>query len=83
MGLVQDWITLELSIRIHVTKDLSDVPEHAKRKLRVVRRFLFAMITLAFVACSISIIAEGPIKIDPSSDRDCLGSTIIGYFFML
>ena len=34
VGVVQDWITLELAIRIHNAKGYSDISEAGKKKLR-------------------------------------------------
>ena len=54
--MVQDWITLELAIRIRYSKGESDISEAAIEKLRFARRLLFAIITVAFVAFSATVI---------------------------
>ena len=58
MGVVQDWITLELAVRIHSSKSFTEICEEAERKLRVTRRILFAAIIVAFVAFSIAVIVS-------------------------
>ena len=56
--MVQDWITLELAIRIHNSKGDTDISEAAKKRLRCIRRWLFAVITLAFAAFTTSILVS-------------------------
>ena len=56
--MVQDWITLELAIRIHNSKGDTDISEAAKKKLRCIRRWLFTVITLAFAAFTTSILVS-------------------------
>ena len=58
VGVVQDWITLELAIRIHHAKGYSDISEAAKSKLRYISGVLFATITMVFVALSITVIVS-------------------------
>ena len=58
MGAVQDWITLELAIRIHNVKGDKDISEAGKRKLRLAGGILFAVMTLAFVAFSIAFVVS-------------------------
>ena len=54
--MVQDWITLELAVRIRNAKGVSDISEAGKRKLRVIRRVLFAVALLVFLAFSTAVI---------------------------
>ena len=56
VGVVHDWITLELATRIHSSKGWSDISIGAKGKLEFGRSLLFVIITLAFVAFSIATI---------------------------
>ena len=56
VGVVQDWITLELAVRIHYSKGVSDISEAAKKKLRKVRRILFSIMTLIFTTLSVTAI---------------------------
>ena len=58
VGIIQDWITIELAIRIRNAKGSSDVPELVKKKLCICRRSLFTILTLAFVTfCVIFIVS--------------------------
>ena len=58
VGVVQDWITLELAIRIHNARGYSDISEAAKRKLRFVFKVLFACLILVLIAWSVSVIVS-------------------------
>ena len=58
VGLVQDWITIELAIRIHNAKGHSDISEAGKRKLRRASAVLFAIVALAFCTFSILVFAR-------------------------
>ena len=49
VGAVQDWITLELAIRIRNAKVDSDISEAAKKKLRRMSGVLIVIIALIFV----------------------------------
>ena len=64
VGIVQDWITLELAVRIHNAKVDSDISEAGKKKLRLVSYYIFSGITLAFLACTVSIIVFRNVQID-------------------
>ena len=54
VGVVQDWITLELAIRIHYSKGYTNISERTKEKLRLARRLLFVIITVLFIAYTIT-----------------------------
>ena len=56
MGAVQDWITLELAIRIRNDKSNSDISDAAKRRLRKTSGALFVIITVFFIAFSVTVI---------------------------
>ena len=64
VGIVQDWITLELAVRIHNAKVDSDISEAGKKKLRLVSCYIFSVTTLAFLACTVSIIVFRNVQID-------------------
>ena len=53
VGITQDWITLELAIRIHYSTGRLDIFQATENKLRSIRLFLFANITIIFCAFSI------------------------------
>ena len=56
VGVVQDWITLELAVRIHYSKGVSDISEAVEKKLRKARRILFSVMTLIFTTLSVTAI---------------------------
>ena len=58
VGVVQDWITLELAIRIHNSKGHSDISETTKKNLRFSRRLIFSLISLAFAAFALAVIVS-------------------------
>ena len=82
VGVVQDWITLELAIRIRNGKVDSDISEATKKKLRLARLVLFAIITLVFIAFSLMIIVQAHGGYAFHNDP-CLANIIIGYAFLL
>ena len=85
VGVVQDWITFELAVRIHNSIGLSEISEATIRKLRMARRYLFAVSTLAFIAFSIAVIVTA--HMDGNHGRafyssTCLLIDIVGYCFL-
>ena len=58
MGAVQDWITLELAIRIRNAKVDSDISKAAMRKLRTMSGVLIVFITLSFVTFTVTVIVS-------------------------
>ena len=88
VGVVQDWITLELAIRIHNSKGYSDISAIAIKKLRLYRKLLFSFITLAFVAFSVTVIVSAHIEGNYGwafyDNRNyCLVAKVIGYAFLV
>ena len=59
VGVVQDWITLELAIRIRHSEDIA---EKAKKRLRFASLLVFALITLAFLGFSVATIVSAKDK---------------------
>ena len=49
VGVIQDWITLELAVRIRNAKGYSDISEAAKKKLRRTSGVPIFIIALTFV----------------------------------
>ena len=85
VGVVQDWITLELAIRIHNARGYSDISETAKRKLRFIFQILFASLLLVLTAWSISVIASAYKQKDGyafDGENFCLILGIISYCFL-
>ena len=58
MGVVQDWITLELAIRIRNAKGYSDISEATKKKLRRTSGVLIVIIALSLVAWTVTVIVS-------------------------
>ena len=85
MGVVQDWITLELAIRIHNAKGYTDISEAGKRKLRLARLILFTATALVFCAFSIAVAVSSH---QPDNYRyaffpnGCVLIDIIGFCFL-
>ena len=55
VGIVQDWITLELAIRIHNAKGTSDISTAAKKRLHVAFAFVFLGLVMGFIAWNIAV----------------------------
>ena len=56
VGIVQDWITFELAIRMHKTRGYYDISEAAKNRLHCAFGLLLAGLTLAFLSFSLIVI---------------------------
>ena len=85
VGLVQDWITLELAVRIHCVYGSSDISETGKKKLHSARRIFFTIIGLVFAALCVASIVTGIVEKDRGTsflDFYCLTYDILGYFFL-
>ena len=85
VGVVHDWITLELAVRIHNAKGFSEISEEAKSKLRVIRCILFAFITLSFLAFTIAVVVTAHLEGNRGSafyGNFCSKYKIIGYLFL-
>ena len=85
VGLVQDWITLELAIRIHNSRGSTDISATGKRKLRITCAVLFAVITLAFIAFATTVIVSAHLEGNDGyafGDHLCLAYNTIGYLFL-
>ena len=86
VGVVQDWITLELAIRIHNARGSSDISTAAKRKLRSIFRIIFIGLTLFFTVWSITILESAR---KPGNEKEafyntaCLVLNIIAYTFLI
>ena len=62
VGVVQDWITVELAIRIRSSKGSSEISEKIKQKLHRTSCIIFAILTLAFLAFSLAVIVTARIE---------------------
>ena len=86
VGVVQDWITLELAIRIRNSKGDSDISEAAERKLRRMSFVLIVIITLSFVSFAVTgIVSAHKQGSDGFSfpDNICSVYKAIGYGFLI
>ena len=88
VGVVQDWITLELAIRIRNSKGYSNISEKAKIKLRFVRRVLFIVVAIIFTAYSFTIIVLASKNGNHGQAfyllrHSCLFESVIGYLFLI
>ena len=86
VGLVQDWITLELAVRIHNARGVTDISETAKRKLRKIRSILFAVTTFLFAAFSVYVVVTAHLAGNEGFAFfivECTITYTIGYLFLL
>ena len=77
VGVVQDWITLELAIRIHISEGQSDISKQAERKLHCARQLLVLAITVAFTTFSIIVIESA--KKEKNHGEAFFGDICVGY----
>ena len=85
VGLVQDWITFELAIRIRNSNVVSDISESGKKRLRLARRILFTAITLAFLAYSAIVIVSAHMQENDGftfNNNWCLIYGVLGFCFL-
>ena len=85
MGAVQDWITLELAIRIRNSKGDSDISEAAKKKLRKTSGVLIVFLALTFVIFAVITIVSAHKQGNEGYafyDNLCFVLDIIGYSFL-
>ena len=83
--MVQDWITLELAIRIRNAKGYSDISEAAKKKLRKMSGVLIVIITLTFVLFTATVIFSAHKEGNDGNafhHSFCSVYEIIGYCFL-
>ena len=85
VGVVQDWITLELAIRIRNAKGYKDISETAIRKLRIVRFILFTIVSVTFIALTIAVFVSAyrtNNSLYAFGDKFCAFYDVIGYIFL-
>ena len=58
IGLVQDWTTLELAIRIHVSKRTEDISEDGKNRLRKIFKIVYLVIVVILIAIITTVIVS-------------------------
>ena len=54
IGVVQNWITIELAIRIRNAKGYSDISEAAKKRMRRISGVLIVILTISFVTFAVT-----------------------------
>ena len=86
VGVVQDWITLELAIRIRNSKGHSNISDSTKKRLKVVRSMVFAAITALFaIYCTVVTVSAHKEKnkgLAFGRENNCLVVSTIGYLFL-
>ena len=85
MGAVQDWITLELAIRIRNAKGDSDISEAAKKKLRKRSGVLIFFLALTFVIFAVITIVSAHKQGNEGyafNDNFCFVFDVLGYSFL-
>ena len=53
---IQDWITLELAVRIHCSKGATDMSEAGKKNLRTIRLIVFTVLSVGLAAFCIIVV---------------------------
>ena len=85
IGVVQNWITIELAIRIRNAKGYSDISEAAKKKLRTTSGVLIVIIALTFVSFTATVIVSAHKQEHEGyafHDSFCSVYEVIGYCFL-
>ena len=83
VGVIQDWITLELAVRIRNAKGYSDISEAAKKKLRRASSVLVATMALSLVIFTVIVIVSARKHHGYSfNDNACFMHEIFGYLFL-
>ena len=58
VGMVQDWVTVELAVRIHVSKSFGDITEAGIKRLHSIFKIVFAILIVGFTALIITVIVS-------------------------
>ena len=58
MGIIQDWITLELAIRIHISKGEHDISDHGLNRLKAIFKVVLLVLTVGLIAFIITVIVS-------------------------
>ena len=56
VGIIQDWITLELAIRIHISKGEHGISDHVLNRLKAIFKVVLLVLTVGWIAFVITII---------------------------
>ena len=84
VGFVQNWITLELAIRIQNARDSADISTPVKNKLRTVFAVVLVGLTLGFLAWSSAVLVSASKALDRVAfdESYCQVQVVIGYSFL-
>ena len=85
VGIVQDWITLELAIRIHNQRVNSEISKARDRRLKLTGAVLFGTITVAFITFAIIIMISARKQGSNGvafGDNECQVIDTIGWIFL-
>ena len=58
VGLVQDWVTVELAVRIHVSKGVHDISKAGINRLRAIFKIVYLALVVGFIAWIITVIVS-------------------------
>ena len=58
VGLVQDWVTLELAVRIHGSKGEKDISKAGLSRLRAIFKIVYLVLIVGLLAYTISVIVS-------------------------
>ena len=58
VGIIQDWITLELAIRIHASKGEHDISLNGLNRLKAIFKIVLLVLTVGWIAFMITVIVS-------------------------
>ena len=58
VGFVQDWVTVELAVRIHVSKGVHDISKAGINRLRTIFKIVYLALVVGFIAWIITVIVS-------------------------
>ena len=85
VGLVQDWTTLELAIRIHVSKGVNDISDDGKLRLRAIFKIVYLVILVVLIAFITTVIVSAHLPKNGGlafHENYCQVFDLLGYLFL-
>ena len=85
VGIVQDWVTMELALRSRIIRRYGSVPQASIRRLRTIFNIFFLVLILAFIAWIIAVIVSAH---QPGNEgyaffeNFCQAYDLVGYLFL-
>ena len=58
MGIIQDWVALELAIRLHVSKGEDDISDQGLNRLKAIFKVVLLVLTVGWIAFLITVIVS-------------------------